>query len=160
MVARKHRTHLPMAGDSQASALAPKHLTKQEFARRLYNLMIGAGFKNQSDLARAADMERDKVSVYIRGKSLPTPANVTKLAKVFGIKDEELLPNYQHAAIDEDMPAFEMKVSTSDTSMALLRVNRIVRTSTAVKIAELLQADDVLNRVGSGDAASMQREQG
>jgi hypothetical protein len=51
-----------------------------------------------------------------------------------------------------------MKVSTADVGVAWLRVNRMVKMSTAVKIAELLEADDVLNRSRSGDAASLQQK--
>lgn len=156
-MARKHRVHLAQDDSPSPTTLKPKHLTKQEFGRRLYNLILQRGW-SQSDTAREAGLERDKVSVYVRGKSLPTPTNLEKLSKAFGVKPEELLPNYVESAIDEDAPAFEMKVSTADTGVAWLRVNRMVKTSTAVKIAELLEADDVLNRSRSGDAASLQQK--
>ena len=52
--------------------LTPKSLTKQEFGKRLYSLMVERGWQ-QSDLARAAGIGRDSVSTYMRGHSLPGP---------------------------------------------------------------------------------------
>src|SRR3569623_1698090 len=108
MVARKHRTHLPQSGESQAQAFTPQRLTKQEFGRRFYNIILSRGLR-QSEAARQIGVERDKVSVYVRVKSFPTPVNLQRIAKWAGMKEEELLPNYSMSAIDEDMPAFEMK---------------------------------------------------
>lgn len=149
MAARKLRTHMGVAvGDSPIpSGLRPKHLTKQEFGRRLYGLMLKAGW-NQSELARratqagAAEVSRDNVSTYIRGTSLPTPPKLESLAKALKVLPETLLPNYIESAIDDDQPAFEMKVSGSNPGVAWLRVNRLVRTTTATEIAKLLEQDD------------------
>ena len=132
------RTHL--TGDSAGSGLAPKHLTKQEFGKRLYRLMMDRGWR-QSDLARAADLPRDSVSVYIRGKSLPTPQSLAKLAEALNVPAEELFPNHVESAIDNDIPAFEMKVSPNAPHIAWLRVNRYVSLDVANQIAKIL-ADD------------------
>ena len=54
-MAKRVRTHL---SDSQTDPdLRPKHLTKQEFGKRLYKLMISKGW-HQSELARRADVAR------------------------------------------------------------------------------------------------------
>ena len=106
-MARKVRTHV---GDDRP--LAPKHLTKQEFARRLYKLMVSKGW-HQSELARQADIPRDSVSVYIRGKPLPSPLTVKKLAEALNVTPTELLPNYVESAIEEDIPSFDMRVSAN-----------------------------------------------
>jgi transcriptional regulator with XRE-family HTH domain len=121
--------------------LTPKHLTKQEFGNRLYKLMMAKGWR-QSDLARQAGLNRDSISTYIRGTSLPTPQNLQELARAFGMKPEELLPNHSIAAINEDVPAFEMKMSAFAPDKVMLRVNRLVTMATAVQIAQLLQADN------------------
>jgi transcriptional regulator with XRE-family HTH domain len=145
-----------MVNDSPTDpTLQPKHLTKQEFGKRLYRLMLGKGW-SQSELARQAGLPRDAISVYIRGKSLPTAVNLAALAKTFGVQEYELLPNHAESAIDEDNPAFEMKVSPSAPNVAWVRVNRMVSLSTAVKIAELLENDRVNDRARSGDAPSVQ----
>lgn len=141
---RRVRTHIPQ--DAQGDpGLAPKHLTKQQFGKRLYRLMLAKGW-HQSELARQADMPRDSVSVYIRGKSLPTPQSLKRLADALGVKEEELLPNHVESAIDEDNPSFEMKVSPNAPNLAWIRVNRLVTLPTAVKIAEILQADNAVDR--------------
>lgn len=148
----KIRTHL--VNDPSEPGLVPRHLTKQEFARRLYQLMLAKGW-NQSELGRQAGLPRDAISVYMRGKSLPTPQNLKALAEAFGISEIELLPNHTEAAIDEDMPAFELRVSVSSPNMAWLRVNRLVSLSTGVKIAELLEQDNVPHRERGGDAPAV-----
>lgn len=139
-MANKVRTHISSDAPTDKK-LTPKHLTKQEFAKRVYQLMLGKGW-NQSELSRRSGLPRDSISVYIRAKSLPTPGNLQKLADAFGVKSDELLPNHLESAIDEDNPSFEMRVSTSLPSKAWVRVNRLVSMSTATKIAELLEADN------------------
>jgi transcriptional regulator with XRE-family HTH domain len=158
-MARKTRHHIGVNDAPTPSIFRPKHLTKQEFGRRLYTLMNSKGW-HQSELARRANLNRDAISTYIRGKTLPTPANAKALADALGVDKEELLPNHIESAIDDDTPAFEMKVSTNAPNMAWLRVNRLVSTATAVKIAELLQNDDALNRSRSGGPAAMQQDEG
>ncbi len=126
------------------TSLAPKHMTKQEFGKRLYKLMLSKGW-TQSELARrAGNMPRDSVSVYIRGKSLPTPLNLQKLAKALGVKEEELLPNHIEGVIDSDHPAFEMRQSPNTPGVCWLRVNRLVSMKTALAVADLLTNDDAV----------------
>ena len=107
---RKQRTHLEPQGlgadKPMQSESTPRHLTKQEFGRRIYSLMLKKGMR-QSDLARAADLPRDSISVYIRGRSLPTPLSLQKLAGALGVKAEDLLPNHVETAIDADAPELE-----------------------------------------------------
>ena len=143
---RSERTYVP--ADNAVTETTAKYLTKQQFAKRLYQLMLGKGWR-QSELARRASLPRDSVSVYIRGKSLPTSRNLQKLAQALGVTTEELLPNYTEHAMDEDHPAFEMRVSSSRPNKAWLRINRLVSLSTATTIAKLLESDTETN----GDAA-------
>ncbi len=140
VMTKKIRTHLPTSDSMQDSKLTPKHLTKQEFGRRLYNLMIRKNW-HQSELARRAGLPRDSISTYIRGVTLPTPKNLRALAEALELDPEALLPNHSESAIDADNPAFELRVSPSNSSVAWVRVNRLVKVSTAVKIAEILQDD-------------------
>jgi transcriptional regulator with XRE-family HTH domain len=138
-VARKVRTFI--SGDSAADApLTPKHLTKQEFGRRLYKLLIQKGW-TQSELARQAGLSRDSVSTYVRGSSLPEPLNLERLAKALDVTTTDLLPNHAEAAIDEDVPSLELRVSTVNGSLSYLRVNRLVSTPTAMKVLEILNSD-------------------
>lgn len=136
---RKVRSHLEDPA-ADISRLAPRHLTKQEFGRRLYTAMVEKGW-NQSELARRAELTRDSVSTYVRGASLPTPQSLKKLAEALGTTPEALLPNYVEGAIDAANPSFEMKVSPSRPTEAWLRVDQAVTTETALEIAKLLNAD-------------------
>ncbi|MEC5291546.1 MULTISPECIES: helix-turn-helix domain-containing protein [unclassified Aurantimonas] len=139
-MAQRDRTHL--GGDSmEAGSLAPKHLTKQEFGRRVYNLMLKKGWR-QADLARASDLPPDSISSYIRGLKSPTALSLQKLAGALGVQPHDLLPNQVEHAIAQDFPSLEMRVSTSDPRRAWLRVNRWVSTSAAAKIVEILNVDD------------------
>lgn len=156
---RAVRTHVGDVSDSPSMQLTPKHLTKQEFGKRLYRLMTGKGW-NQSELARRADLNRDAISTYVRGRVLPTPVSLQALAKALGVAPDELLPNHVESAIDADQPAFEMKVSPSAPNMAWLRVNRLVSVATAVKVAELLQDDDAFDRGRSSTEAAVQPGEG
>lgn len=153
-MARNVRTYLS-SENSAPAPLAPKSLTKQEFGKRLYSLRVARGW-SQSDLSRRADIPRDAISKYSRGINLPDPENLKKLADLFGVRPEELLPNVAEGAIAaEENPAFEMKVSTTSPTLAWVRVNRLVRTTTAVKIAELLEADDAFDRSRGGAKAAV-----
>ena len=155
-MAKSIRPHI--IGDSLPDLrLAPKHLTKQEFGRRVYEAMLNAGL-SQSDLARASDLNRDAISTYVRGKSLPSPANLERLAAALHVEASALLPNYHESAIDHDFPALEIKISPSSPGTAWLRVNRLVTVPTALKIAELLEADHANDRSRDSAPASMQRE--
>ncbi|AUQ95998.1 helix-turn-helix protein [Phaeobacter inhibens] len=130
-------------GDEPTSPdVRPKHLTKHEFGRRLYNFMLRKGW-SQSELARRADVKRDSVSTYVRGVSLPGPLNLEKLAKALDVDTAELLPNHIEAAIDEDAPSLELKISSSNSQLAWLRVNRLVSTSAAMKVVEILNSDEL-----------------
>lgn len=139
-MAKSSRTHLP-PGEASRSPLIPKHLAKDEFARRLYKLMLDKGWR-QADLARAADLPRNAISVYLRGASLPNPDSTKALAKAFGMDPAVLLPNYTESAIERDNPELDFRVSPGDPKKAWLRINRLVSTSTAIKILALIEADD------------------
>lgn len=119
---------------------AAKHLTKQQFGQRLYSLMMAKGW-NQSELARQADLPRDSISTYVRGRTFPTPKSLNALAKALGVTATDLLPNVVESALDEEMPSVEMRVSTTAPDRAWLRVNRMVMMSTATKIIEMLNED-------------------
>lgn len=114
------------------------HPVKEAFARKLYNLMLRKGW-SQSDFARAADLPRDAISVYMRAASLPTPGNLKKLAKALGVEPDELLP--AHVMVEQNrLPSFEIK-NTEQPNIVSLRVNQEVPLSVALKIAELLNAE-------------------
>lgn len=153
-MANKVRSHLnpavfnkPSKVKEEAEAarkiLTPKQIAKQEFGNRLYRLMLNKGW-SQSELARRADLPRDLISTYVRGRSFPTPQSAQRLSKALGILPEELMPNHVSSAIEEDNPAFDMKVSPNAPGHAWVKVNQLLRLETAVKIVQLIQEDAAL----------------
>lgn len=116
----------------------PKYLTKYEFGQRLYKLMMAEGW-NQSDLARQAELPRDSISVYIRGKSLPTSKSLKKLSDAFGIEPEELLPNSIRVGPSDIGEVTEMRLCDTPPGTAHLRINRTVPIAMALRIVSILE---------------------
>jgi transcriptional regulator with XRE-family HTH domain len=148
-MAKADRIHLLAGEDAPGdeAGLLPRSLSKQEFGRRLYRLMARKGWR-QSELARRAGLNRDQISTYVRGASLPTDDSLRKLATALGVEPTELLPNRAMSAIEADSPALEIKVSPGDPRTAFLRVNMLVPTETAVEVV------GILHNVSSGRGAS------
>lgn len=123
------------------SAPVPKRLTRQEFGQRLKNLMLEQEW-NQSELARRAGVGRDSISTYIRGKTLPEPVTLQRLAKALGVTSEELLPNTMSSAAGEDTPAFELRQSHDDPNRVWMRLDRAMSPKLAAKIIEMIAEED------------------
>jgi transcriptional regulator with XRE-family HTH domain len=141
-MAKRSSTHTPPDDNFENVVhLSPRHLTKQEFGKRLYALMTKKTW-TQSELGRAAGLGRDSISTYIRGRSMPSPKGLKKLAVALGVEVEELLPNSFEAALDNEIPAIELKMSQSDPETAWLRVNRAVSMETALQVLELIKRDE------------------
>lgn len=137
-MSRKSRHTMPPGETNQ---LTPRALTKQEFGRRLQNLLLTKEW-NQSDLSRATGLGRDSVSTYINGKTFPTPLGLKKLAEALGVQPDELLPNSMMNAMDDEHPAIELKQAAGHTGKAWLRINRAMSFSAAAKIVDIINQDD------------------
>lgn len=136
-MAKSYRTHVsPKTGG--VSPVATKQMAKEAFARLLYQLMTAKGWR-QADLARASGLTRNSISVYMRAGSMPDPDSLKALAKTFNKEPQDLLPNYVEGAIEKDNPELEFRVSPGDPKTALLRINKIVPTSLALKILAMLE---------------------
>lgn len=139
-MARKSRFALPPV-DMTDSGLTPRALTKQEFGRRLFQMMMSRSM-SQSDLARAAEMGRDSISTYVNGKTFPTPLALKKLADALGVEQDELLPNGLMAAMEDEHPAVELRQAAGHPDKAWVRVNRSMSFATAAKIISLIDEED------------------
>ncbi len=73
---------------------------------------------------------------------MPEPKSLKKLAKALGVESADLLPNTFEAALDNEVPAVELKMSHSDTDKAWLRINRAVSIETAVAIIDMIKKED------------------
>lgn len=125
------------AGDSLDVDLSVKTIRRTEFAKRLYSLMIAKNW-NQSDLSRAANMGRDSISQYVRANNTPSPKNLKKLADALGVEPVELYPNYEAAAVEEEMPAESFRKMPGDDEHMWVRINKKVPKAVAAKIMLLL----------------------
>lgn len=140
---RNTRYTLPPSKGEKTPALTPRALNRQEFGRRLNSLMLAKDW-NQSELARNTIMPNGKpigrfsISNYINGKSFPTPVVRKALAKAFGITPDELLPNGLMSAMDEEVPALEIKMAAGHPGRAWVRINQLLPTQVAYKIMELV----------------------
>lgn len=117
--------------------LTQKVLSKQEFGKRMYALMMKKGM-NQSDLARASKLGRDSISTYVRGRSVPTPQNLEKLCAVLSVTPDELYPNYAANAAAIEEPVLQVKQVADDTNMMWLTVNMKVDAATAIQVMQIL----------------------
>ena len=142
-MARNYRTHSAPAGDEKMKG-APKSITKDEFARRLYQAMIAKGW-NQSELGRQAGISRDAISTYMTARNFPSPDNLARLSEALDKTSDELLPNYNISAVERDQPELEMKVSPAEPDTAYLRISRRVTVATALKVLELVNNDVLPN---------------
>lgn len=115
-----------------------KILTRQEFGKRLYNFMIERRM-SQSDLSRASSMGRDSISQYVRGRSVPSPKNLSKLAEALDVEVDVLFPNYDAQANASERPTLEIKSIESDAEHFWLRVNMKVPAAKALEVLKILK---------------------
>ena len=149
-MARKSRHHLPPSkGGEKLYDDSPKSLTKQEFGRRLHAILLERGW-NQSEMARKTGVGRDAISTYVRGRSLPEPGTLKKMADALSMDPAELLPNAVESAVDRDLPALEIREAIGHPGMAWLRVNRRVTTTQALRIMQILQERQEETHEGDG----------
>tara|TARA_R110002020_G_scaffold73888_3_gene189496 strand:- start:10403 stop:10750 length:348 start_codon:yes stop_codon:yes gene_type:complete len=111
--------------------------------------MTNKGY-SQSDLAREiwgvvrdkrgyeVAKNRDRISAYLRGKAVPDPANMKKLADVLGVTPEDLAPEITAGTIDRENPEIALTAVSGHADKTHLVVNKIVPMTTAIKVLGLL----------------------
>jgi transcriptional regulator with XRE-family HTH domain len=114
---------------------------KEAFARRVYKLMLDKGL-TQSDLARKAGLERNRISAYVRGNALPTGLSLKKLADALSIDPNDLLSDERLAP---GKPAYSMMVSP-DGTRANITADVWVPTAIGAQIISLLGEHATANR--------------
>lgn len=145
MARRSHFSNAP--SDERGTPLTPQALTKQEFGRRLQQLIDERNW-SQADLAREVKrktgetMGRDAISTYINGRSFPTPKSLALLCKTFDLTRDELFPNARMNATNDEHPAFEMKAAAGEPGKAWVKVNRLLSFRTAAKIVSIINEED------------------
>lgn len=142
-MSRKSRHFLEPSGedDVPGGALTPKAISRQEFGRRLLSLILKRGW-NQSDLARETGIGKDSISGYVRGRSFPNPPSLKRICDALEVTRDQLLPNSLQAAMDEELPAIELRQAVGHGNKVWLRVNRAMSFATAAKIVTLIEEDE------------------
>lgn len=129
-----------LSGPSLLDIGAPAEAVKADFARRLQHALNSKGW-NQSDLARAADIGRDSVSVYLRAKSLPGPKHLTSIAAALGVEPDDLLPGASDAATARTGVAAMEVMQTAAAGRVWLKINRSVSLRQLGEIIRVLDSE-------------------
>lgn len=114
-----------------------REMAKQEFGRRLLSIMQEKGW-NQSELARQADMGRDNISCYVRGRSLPDPKSLKKISDALGIPPSELLPYGIIQSAESEIPAMEIRQLSGHPDKVLVRLNKMLDLRQAAAIFDIV----------------------
>ena len=122
----------------EPDAMSNRHLVKEDFAKRLYARITDRGW-TQSEFARNCDLARDAVSTYVRGRSIPSPQALQKMADVLGVRPEELLPNYFEAAHNKQEPMFELRDVPNEEGYMWIKLNMRLPKKVAMQIFMLAQ---------------------
>lgn len=108
-----------------------------EFGKRVYKAIVDQGI-TQSELARRAGLGRDSVSQYVRGRSVPSPLNLNKLADALGMEAEDLFPDYAAGAYDSEELSQQISAVPGDTTHMWVRVNMKLPTEKALQILNII----------------------
>lgn len=138
----------PMPGDKMPPLpLASHRLSREEFGKRLDNLRLRRGW-SQSDLGRHSGLTRGSISEYIKGRAFPSTLNLKRLADALSVKPEDLLPNVILTAAEDEQPAMQMKVLSSNPGMALVNIHRMLPTELASKLMSQIAEYDAAANAG------------
>jgi transcriptional regulator with XRE-family HTH domain len=138
---KQARGRSPLSGVATDVDLSVRSIRKQEFAKRLYGLLQEQDM-NQSDLANKSGLGRDSISQYVRAINVPSPKSLKKIADVFGIEPSELYPNYEAAAVEEELPEQSFRAMSGDKDFMWVRLNIKLPKEKAVKIMGIINSDD------------------
>jgi transcriptional regulator with XRE-family HTH domain len=121
----------------------PRDGVLREVARNLNRLIVEKGW-NQSELARQAAMHmrdrkfnRDLVSSYCRGQSLPTPVHLLAMAKALGVEPKDIVSVRNYPDAEDSSPPWDLRNLGDGT--AWLAINMAVPLPQALKIIELIE---------------------
>ena len=119
--------------------MSQKVLQKQEFGRRLYGLILEKDM-NQADLARLSGLGRDSISTYVRGRSVPSPQNLQKIAKALDVDKDKLYPNYAAASAMVEEPTLQIKAVDGSADSMWLVINMKVPAEKAIEVMKILKS--------------------
>lgn len=125
---------------------------KLEAKKHVQNLVLDIMKRNdwsQSDLARRASMPRNNISLYARGKTLPSYDHALKLARVLRVDPAELTGlSSAETQPDENV----VNVTSLPNGKFMLSLKREV---SAAELTDVLRVFEQLNLVGSEGAGEV-----
>lgn len=110
-------------------------------AGRIAELRRDRGW-TQAELARRAGLNRNVVNTTENETSFPTRENLQRMASALSIELNELTDVYVNEAHHRAPAALNITEAKGRPGYALVQVNRMLRTSTALKIFQLIAEDD------------------
>ncbi len=141
----------PAQPELTTAGATPNEMVRAEtFARNLNQIMIDRGV-TQSDIARAlwgetvtndgktAAKGRDRISVYLKGRTVPNQKTLKSIAEVLNVPVEELAPDLIGSAVDRDNPEFAMSVVAGHSDKVFVRVSKLMPLKYAVEIATIIE---------------------
>lgn len=123
----------------------------ETFAKKLHYALIDRDM-SQSDLARIVYggatrvdnrgydtvVGRDRISSYCRGRAMPEPRTLQKIADALKMPIEELAPNLAASTIEKEKPEIQITAVAGHHQTVLLKVNKLVPLHLAAEIAKML----------------------
>ena len=96
---------------------------RRAFRERLLARMAELNMRS-ADLARKADISKDSVSSYVTMRSLPSPENLSKIAKALRCKASDLLSNHRPKEIvmelrDSPLPGYTVLIARVPLPVAI-----------------------------------------
>jgi transcriptional regulator with XRE-family HTH domain len=133
-------------GEIYKRLLAPRSAfqdgLKAQFGKKLRRAILERGW-SQSEFARRCGLPRDSVSTYILGKTLPTAKSAKAMADVLGLQIDDFLSQPDIPAVSTTVkPSLDIQTLPGSPARARIQLDRVVRLSAALKIAEIIELDD------------------
>ena len=144
---------LPPAPAGTAGRTRIMEMELEQFANRLQALRSEKGW-SQSELARQVWGEietkegkkvarnRDRISVYEKGKSRPDPHNLKAIARALGVTPEELAPDILGSTVERQNPELAIVAIAGHADKVHLRVNKLVTMAMATEVMQVLGRGD------------------
>jgi transcriptional regulator with XRE-family HTH domain len=126
----------------------PLEQKKRQFGATLQHHILDRGWR-QADLARAAGIGPDNVSVYVRGKSMPGPTHLRKIADALRVHADDLLPGILDESDERTgrPSSILLREISGKPGRVWLHVERELDYDRALEILQMLRQED---RNGSG----------
>lgn len=147
MAARAYRRRL----SAPAGMTGVDRLQAEEFSKRLWTLLAERRL-SQSAFARLVWGEkedpktgaktakgRDRISDYIAGKALPSPAMLSDMAKALNMTPEELAPDIATAAAVRETPEIQVTVAKGRPDLLHVQIDVLLPAELGAELMALLQ---------------------